>query len=68
MDFWEAEMNDEMGHNYIHGPAPEEADGQKWPRWEISGPDEELGGELGKADSEQMWAEEDSGHDLEESV
>jgi len=47
-------MNDEMGHNYIHGPAPEEADGQKWPRWEISGPDEELGGELGKADSEQM--------------
>lgn len=61
------EISDEIDQSYAHGRAPEEQDGPFWPRWEISGSDDESCGELGEADNEQMKAKRDSGHGPEEA-
>ena len=56
------EISDEIDQSYAHGRAPEEQDGPFWPRWEISGSDDEPCGELDGTDNEQMKAKGDSGH------
>lgn len=61
------EISDEIDQSYAHGRAPEVQDGPFWPRWEISGSDDEPCGELGGTDNEQMKAKGDSGHGPEEA-